>query len=248
MVRADLEKKPADVAAMFDEVARGYDRTRARMWLGRMNSWGRSTAEAAGAAPGRRVLDLAAGTGTSGMALTARGARVVACDFSEGMLSVGRARHPVMDFVVGDGHRLPFADRVFDAVSISFGLRNVERTEVVLAEMLRVTRPGGRLTVCEFSLPTTPVRRALFRAHLRHLVPLIARWVSSNPEAYAYLAESIQAWPSPAGLAGLIAGCGWQGVRYRPLDGGVVHLHTALAPQPQRDHASEGVPTEDAVS
>jgi demethylmenaquinone methyltransferase / 2-methoxy-6-polyprenyl-1,4-benzoquinol methylase len=232
MVRADLEKRPAAVAAMFDEVARGYDRTRSRMWLGRMGSWGRQTARALDARPGRRILDVAAGTGTSGMALTARGAHVVACDFSTGMLAVGRERHPAMSFVAGDGHRLPFADGVFDAVAISFGLRNVEDAAGVLREMRRVTKPGGQLAVCEFSLPLTPIRRALFRVHLRHLVPRIAERVSSNPEAYAYLAESIQAWAPPAALAELIAGCGWQRVRYRALDGGVVHLHIATAPAP----------------
>ncbi|PWI42727.1 ubiquinone/menaquinone biosynthesis methyltransferase [Streptomyces sp. ICBB 8177] len=229
MVRADLEKNPAEVAAMFDEVALGYDRTRARLWLGRMNSWGRRMARAAGARPGRRILDVAAGTGTSGMALTAEGASVVACDFSEGMLAIGRRRHPAMDFVVGDGHRLPFADGSFDAVTISFGLRNVTDPESVLGEMLRVTRPGGVLTVCEFSLPVTPVRRALFTAYLRWIVPMTGRRVSSNPEAYVYLAESIRDWPSPDRLAGRIAAAGWQRVRWRALDGGVVHLHTAVA-------------------
>ncbi len=230
MVRADLDKVPSEVVAMFDEVAHGYDRTRARLWLGRMNNWGRHMADALDAAPGRRILDVAAGTGTSGMALTGRGARVVACDISQGMLSVGRHRHPGMEFVVGDGRRLPFADGVFDAVTISFGLRNIADPEAALAEMLRVTRPGGRLVVCEFSMPTTPVRRALFRAHLRHLVPRIARRVSTNPEAYSYLAESIQAWPSPALLAKRISSVGWQHVTPRPLDGGVVHLHVAVAP------------------
>ncbi len=230
VVRAGLEKDPAEVSAMFDEVAQGYDRTRARLWLGRMSSWGRQMAETVQAGPGRRILDVAAGTGTSGMALTARGARVVACDFSASMLAIGRSRHPAMDFVVGDGHQLPFPDGTFDAVTISFGLRNVADSSRVLAEMLRVTRPGGLLTVCEFSLPETPLRRALFRAYLRHLVPLIARRVSSNPEAYAYLGESIEDWPDPAVLGARIAAAGWERVHWRPLDGGVVHLHSGTAP------------------
>lgn len=214
---------------MFDEVAQGYDRTRARLWLGRMNNWGRHMADATGAAPGLRILDVAAGTGTSGMALTRRGADVVACDVSPGMLSVGRLRHPGMEFVVGDGRRLPFADDTFDAVTISFGLRNIADPEIALAEMLRVTRPGGRLVVCEFSMPTAPVRRALFGAYLTHLVPWTARRVSSNPEAYRYLAESIHAWSSPEVLAERISSVGWQHVGRRALDGGVVHLHTAAA-------------------
>ncbi len=230
MVSADLEKVPAEVVAMFDQVARGYDRTRARLWLGRMNSWGRRMAAATGAAPGVRVLDVAAGTGTSGMALTARGASVVACDVSPGMLSVGRRRHPGMEFVVADGRRLPFADDSFDAVTISFGLRNIAETEIALGEMLRVTRPGGRLVVCEFSMPVDPVRRALFRAHLRHVVPRIGRRISSNPAAYIYLSDSIQAWSTPETLARRISSVGWRQVTPHPLDGGVVHLHTAVAP------------------
>lgn len=230
MVSADLDKVPAEVIAMFDEVAQGYDRTRSRLWLGRMGSWGRRMALATGAAPGVRILDVAAGTGTSGMALTSRGASVVACDVSPGMLSVGRGRHPAMGFVVGDGRRLPFADGVFDAVTISFGLRNIAEPEIALAEMLRVTRPGGRLVVCEFSMPVTRVRRALFRAHLRYVVPRIGRRVSSNPAAYVYLADSIQEWSAPDALAGRISSVGWQHVTPQPLDGGVVHLHTAVAP------------------
>ncbi|MBV9026383.1 MAG: ubiquinone/menaquinone biosynthesis methyltransferase [Streptomycetaceae bacterium] len=230
MVRADLEKTAGDVAAMFDEVAEGYDRTRARLWLGRMASWGAHTAAAAEAGPGCRMLDVAAGTGTSSGALLRTGATVVACDFSQGMLAVGRRRRPGIGFVAGDGHQLPFADGAFDAVTISFGLRNVHDTRGVLAEMLRVTRPGGTLVVCEFSLPTTPVRRALFRTYLRRVVPVIARRVSTNPEAYYYLGESIQAWLRPTELATLIGDVGWGRVRWRPLDGGVIHLHTAVAP------------------
>jgi demethylmenaquinone methyltransferase / 2-methoxy-6-polyprenyl-1,4-benzoquinol methylase len=230
VVTADLEKVPAEVVAMFDEVAGGYDRTRARLWLGRMDSWGRHMAEAAQAGPGRRVLDVAAGTGTSGMALTRRGADVVACDVSQGMLSVGRRRHPGMRFVAGDGRRLPFADGSFDAVTISFGLRNIADPERALAEMLRVTRPGGRLVVCEFSMPVAPVRRALFRAYLRHLVPFTARRISSNPEAYRYLADSIQNWSAPGELARRISSVGWSQVCRRPLDGGVVHLHRGVVP------------------
>ncbi len=230
MVTADLQKRPAHVAAMFDEVARGYDRTRARLWLGRMNTWGVHMAAAARTGPGDRVLDVAAGTGTSGRALTARGARVTACDVSPGMLTVGRSRHPAMEFVVGDARRLPFADGAFDAVSISFGLRNIADAGAALAEMRRVTRPGGRLVVCEFSMPPAALPRALFTAWLRHAVPRIGRRVSSNPDAYRYLADSIRAWSTPPDLARRIAAAGWQRVAYRPLDGGVVHLHAAIAP------------------
>lgn len=212
---------------MFDQVAAGYDRTRSWLWVRRMDAWGNRMATTAGAHSGQLILDVAAGTGTSTAILARRGARVVACDFSHSMLTVGAARHPHLEFVVGDALALPFATHSFDAVTISFGLRNVAHPDQALAEMLRVTRPGGRLVVCEFSMPPTPVPRALFRSYLRAVVPRIARRLSSNPEAYQYLAESIQAWPPPPALAHRIRAAGWQRVGWRYLDSGIVVLHHA---------------------
>lgn len=231
MARADLDKNTAQVGAMFDEVARGYDRTRARLWWGRMDVWGRHMAAAAQAAPGSRVLDVAAGTGTSSVALERRGATVVACDFSLGMLAVAGRRHPTLSRVAADAQALPFAPGQFDAVTISFGLRNIGNPQAALTEMLKVAKPGGRLVVCEFSMPPARLPKILFRAYLRHVVPLIARRISSNPEAYSYLSESIQAWPPPHALAEWINRAGWSDVAWRQLDGGVVHLHTAIAPE-----------------
>lgn len=230
MARADLDKNAASVAAMFDEVAAGYDRTRVWLWLRRMDAWGRHTAVDADARPGRLVLDVAAGTGTSSAILAGCGAQVVACDFSRGMLTVGRTRHPELHFVGGDALALPFATGRFDVVTISFGLRNVVDNHQVLAEMLRVTRPGGRCVVCEFSLPVARLARAAFRRYLCYVVPFIAKRVSSNPDAYRYLAESIQAWPPPAVLANRIRAAGWQDVTWHSLDGGVVVIHQATAP------------------
>ncbi|NYI05826.1 demethylmenaquinone methyltransferase [Allostreptomyces psammosilenae] len=230
MTVASLHKKPTDVASMFDDVAARYDLTNEVLSLGRARSWRRQVAEAVGARPGERVLDLAAGTGTSSLPFRDAGAQVVPCDFSLGMLRRGRERHPDLTFVAGDGTRLPFADAVFDAVTISFGLRNVQDTDAALRELLRVTRPGGRIVVCEFSRPVNPAFRTVYVEYLMRALPPVARMVSSNPEAYVYLAESIRAWPDQRELAAVLGAAGWSRVAWRNLTGGVVALHRAYRP------------------
>ena len=231
MTRADLGKQPADVAAMFDDVAPRYDLTNAVLSLGRDRGWRRATTRALDLRPTDRVLDLAAGTGTSSAALAdASGATVVACDFSLGMLRVGVRRNarPAVAFVAGDGLALPFADAAFDAVTISFGLRNLHDPAAGLRELARVTKPGGRLVVCEFSHPTWRPFRALYVDYLMRALPAIARGVSSNPDAYVYLAESIRAWPDQRALAGQITSAGWADVAWRDLTGGIVALHRGV--------------------
>ncbi len=230
MTRADLDKNPADVAAMFDDVAKRYDLTNDILSLGQDRRWRKVVVEAVGAEPGERVLDLAAGTGTSSQPFADRGAEVVPCDFSLGMLRVGKQAKPHLSFTAGDGTRLPFADNTFDAVTISFGLRNIVDPQAGLRELLRVTRPGGRLVVCEFSHPTWAPFRTVYIEYLMKALPPIARAVSSSPDAYVYLAESIRAWPDQAGLAGRIAEAGWGEVKWRNLSGGIVALHHATAP------------------
>ena len=225
--RADLGKSPRDVAAMFDGVAARYDLTNDVLSLGQTGRWRRQVARAVAAGTGERVLDLAAGTGTSALPFVAAGADVVACDFSLGMLRVGKAAHPGLDLLAGDALALPFADGAFDAVTISFGLRNVHDVDAALAEMARVTRPGGRLVVCEFSHPTWAPFRRVYSGYLMSALPAVARRVASNPDAYVYLAESIQAWPDQEGLAARIAAAGWADVAWRDLTGGIVALHRA---------------------
>jgi demethylmenaquinone methyltransferase/2-methoxy-6-polyprenyl-1,4-benzoquinol methylase len=132
--------------------------------------------------------------------------------------------------VAGDGLALPFRDEAFDAVTISFGLRNLAVTSAGLAELLRVTRPGGRLVVCEFSTPTNAAFRTVYLEYLMQALPAIARRTASNPQAYDYLAESIRAWPDQRALAEQILRAGWRQVQYRNLTGGVVALHRALRP------------------
>ena len=227
MTRASLDKQPHEVAAMFDDVAERYDLTNDVLSLGQDRLWRRAVLKAVDPQPGDRVLDLAAGTGTSSEPFAARGALVVPADFSLGMLRVGKRSRPALPFVAGDGMKLPFADKAFDAVTISFGLRNVADPDVALAELARVTKPGGRLVVCEFSAPVWRPFRTVYVEYLMRALPAVARKVSSNPDAYVYLAESIRAWPDQAGLAERITAAGWSQVGWRNLSGGIVALHRA---------------------
>ncbi|MFI5956157.1 class I SAM-dependent methyltransferase [Cryptosporangium sp. NPDC051539] len=230
MVRAHLDKNERQVSAMFDEVAAGYDRTRAAIWLGRTGGWGRAVARVSGAGPGQRVLDVAAGTGNSAIPLYRTGAAVVGCDFSLGMLRIGRERASRARFVAGDALRLPFADNAFDVVTMSFGLRNTADVPRALGEMLRVCRPGGRLVIGEFSHPPNSVHHRLWMGYLRRVMPRIARFASTNPAAYRYLWESINAWHRQPDLAGLIRAAGWEQVGWTDLTGGAVALHHAVKP------------------
>jgi demethylmenaquinone methyltransferase/2-methoxy-6-polyprenyl-1,4-benzoquinol methylase len=239
MARAHLDKRPRDVAAMFDAIAGRYDLLNDVLSAGQVRLWRRAVARITAAGLSERVLDLAAGTATSSLTFTATGADCVACDFSLGMLRAGRSRlagqqdgqlrdgRGRLGFVAGDALRLPFRDGAFDAVTISFGLRNVASPGAALAEMRRVTRPGGRLVVCEFStIPIAPVDK-LYRRYLINILPAIARRTARSPEAYEYLAESIADWPAQRELAGLIETAGWSAVRWRDLSLGVVAVHVA---------------------
>jgi demethylmenaquinone methyltransferase/2-methoxy-6-polyprenyl-1,4-benzoquinol methylase len=226
--KATLAKDPAEVAAMFDGVARRYDVMNTLMSFGQDRRWRRITAAELHAIPGERVLDVAAGTGVSTREFTRSGAYVVGCDFSLGMLRSGTGT-PV-PLVAGDALRLPFGDRAFDAVTISFGLRNVVDVDAALAEFGRVTRPGGRLLIAEFSAPVWRPFRTVYVEYLMRAIPTLARRVSSSPDAYEYLADSIRAWPDQEALAGRIAAAGWERVAWRNLTGGIVALHRAHRP------------------
>ena len=229
MTRAKLDRRPDEVAAMFDGVAKRYDVMNRVMTFGLEARWRREASEAVDPQPGMTILDLAAGTAVSSVVLAAGGARVVAADFSLGMLAQGRKYADVVSLVAGDALRLPFADESFDVVTISFGLRNVADVDLALAEMLRVTKPGGRLVVAETSQPTRPVLRFGNRTWLR-ILPTVATRFASNPEAYRYLTESMLAWPDGNALGRRITGSGWANVQWRGLTFGVVALHRAIRP------------------
>ena len=228
-----MNKRPEQVAGMFDGVARGYDRTNNLLSMGNAPLWRIATVKAVEPQPGQRILDLAAGTGTSSAALARTGATVVGVDISPGMIAEARERHPQLEFVEANAEKLPFGDDEFDAVTISFGLRNVEHPRTALAEMFRVMKPGGRLVVCEFSRPPVAPVRAGYHAYLRWVMPRVVGATSSNPAAYGYLRESIEQWPDQATLSQWIRGVGFTRVAHRNLTAGVVALHRGHKPQDQ---------------
>lgn len=218
---------------MFDGVAAGYDRTNAFLSAGNAGLWRIVTVRAIAPQPGMRILDMAAGTGTSSLPLARAGADVVAADFSPGMLEVGRARYgdvPGLDFVQADATAMPFDDATFDAATISFGLRNVVDPTAALAEFFRVLKPGGRLVITEFSTPPHPLVRAVYRFYLTRILPLLSLFTSSNSPAYTYLADSIEAWPTQHELSKIIHAAGFRRVAYRNLTGGIVTIHRATKP------------------
>jgi demethylmenaquinone methyltransferase/2-methoxy-6-polyprenyl-1,4-benzoquinol methylase len=223
VTKADLNKSPIDVSAMFDEVAKNYDRTNDLLSFYQSRLWRRAVRKAVDPRPGKRILDVAAGTGTS--ALLVPGGEVVAADFSKGMIEQGKKQHPEISFVLADAMKLPFQAAEFDVVTISFGLRNVEKYQTALSEFHRVLKPGGRLVVCEFSKVRGPIG-LLYKFYLRLILPILAKVFSSNPEAYTYLSESIEAWPDQKELEQNVRAAGFKNVSYKNLSLGVVALHT----------------------
>lgn len=233
VTKADLTKRPDEVAAMFDTVAPAYDLTNTVLSVGNDRLWRIATTRAVNPAPGERILDVAAGTGTSSASLARSGARVVAADFSRGMISVGRRRHADderIEFVHADAMDLPFDDDFFDAVTISFGLRNVAEPRVAIAEFFRVVKPGGRVVICEFSTPPLAPLAAAYDVYLSKVMPAIVRLASSNDPAYDYLGDSIRAWPAQRVVAQWLREAGFERVAYRNLTAGVVALHRGIKP------------------
>ena len=227
MSRANLNKDPDEVAAMFDGVAKRYDLVNDLLSLGRTKAWRKATTAIIAPKPGIVILDLAAGPGTSSEPLYKAGATVFATDFSEGMLAQGRKARPYLNFSKADALNLPFEANRFDVVTISYGLRNTVTYEKALIEALRVTKPGGRIVIAEFSQPTNRIFRTIYTKYLMRLLPAIAKRTSSNPDAYVYLAESIRAWPDQAALAESLEKAGWSNVSWKNLTFGVVAVHSA---------------------
>jgi demethylmenaquinone methyltransferase/2-methoxy-6-polyprenyl-1,4-benzoquinol methylase len=230
MSRANMDKNPQEVAAMFDGVAKRYDIVNDILSLGRTKAWRRAATKIIAPAPGMKILDMAAGTGSSSEPLAAAGADVTAADFSEGMIAAGKKARPHLTFIKADALNLPFKDNAFDLFTISFGLRNTQNTAKALQEARRVVKSGGRLVVVEFSSPVFRPFRAIYMNYLMRALPFIARKTSSNPDAYIYLADSIRAWPDQKALASQIVDAGWSQVGWKNLTGGVVAIHMAVAP------------------
>ena len=246
MTRPDTATKLAtDVSTMFDEVSPRYDLINDVLSAGNSRLWRIAMTRALQPRKGMRVLDLAAGTGTSSAAIAQHGAHVTAADFSEGMLAVGRERqsgNELIDFVWADATELPFDDASFDAATISFGLRNVTEPKRAIAEMKRVVKPGGRIVICEFSRPADAIRGP-YTAYSRHVLPRIAGLLNKSAEdAYRYLNESIEKWPAQDELATWMREAGLERVAYRNLTFGIVALHRGFVP---RDAPASGtVPLE----
>ncbi len=228
MSRANLGKDPDEVAAMFDGVARRYDIVNDLLSLGRTKAWRRAATQIIAPAPGMKILDLAAGPGSSSEPLHKAGATVFSTDFSEGMLAQGRISRPYLNFSKADALNLPFEAESFDLTTISFGLRNTVDYAKALAEALRVTKTGGRIVVVEFSHPTWAPFRSLYLGYLMRALPAIARKTASNPDAYVYLAESIRAWPDQRQLAGAMEAAGWGSITWKNLTFGVVAVHSGI--------------------
>lgn len=228
---ADQEKQPEQVAQMFDDTAKRYDLMNTLMTFGQAQLWRVQMTRAVAPKPGERILDVAAGTGTSAAPMAKIGALVTCLDLSEGMIEEGRRKQPDLEFIQGSAEELPFDDASFDAVTISFGLRNVSRPRVALSEFYRVLKPGGRLVVCEFSQPPVGVVRRGYNAYMKVAIPGMAKLMSSNPDSYSYLVESIKAWPDQQTLSKWLRTAGFTRVAHRNLSMGMVALHRGHKPR-----------------
>jgi demethylmenaquinone methyltransferase/2-methoxy-6-polyprenyl-1,4-benzoquinol methylase len=213
---------------MFDGVAKRYDLMNDLLSLGQTKRWRKKAVAIIKPGPGMKILDLAAGTGSSSRPLADAGAELYPVDFSPGMLEAGRKRNPDLHFSLGDALNIPFADDLFDLTTISFGLRNTQDVSKALREALRVTKVGGRLVIVEFSHPTNRIFRAIYMKYLMGALPKVARKLSSNPDAYIYLAESIQAWPNQKALAELVTSAGWSHAEWKNFTFGIVAIHSAI--------------------
>jgi demethylmenaquinone methyltransferase/2-methoxy-6-polyprenyl-1,4-benzoquinol methylase len=225
VVRANLNKDPDDVSKMFDDVANRYDFLNDLLSLGRTKAWRRAVTSIIAPKPGMKILDIAAGTGSSSRPLVVKGAVVTALDFSQGMIEQGHKQNKNINFVQGDALKLPFEDNSFEVTTISFGLRNTSNTEIALKEALRVTKDGGRIVVAEFSHPVNPVFKKMYLNYLMKALPVIVKKISKNPDAYIYLAESIRAWPDQAELASIMRDSGFKSVAWQDLTFGIVAVH-----------------------
>lgn len=225
MARANLNKDPDDVSKMFDGVANRYDFLNDLLSLGRTKAWRKVVTSIIGPKPGLKILDIAAGTGSSTRPLVHAGADVIALDFSAGMIEIGRKRHKDIKFVQGDALNLPFEENVFDVTTISFGLRNTSNIDSALKDSLRVTKSGGKIVIAEFSHPSNSIFRFIYLNYLLKAIPIISKKISKNPDAYVYLAESIRAWPNQEGLASKMRDAGWKSVAWQDLTFGIVAVH-----------------------
>jgi demethylmenaquinone methyltransferase/2-methoxy-6-polyprenyl-1,4-benzoquinol methylase len=212
------------VRAMFDRIARVYDRMNSVMTAGMHHAWRRRAADLAGVGAGSRALDVATGTGDLAIELAARGASVIGVDFSPAMLDLARGKAPDVDFEEGDALALRFADGEFDAATVGFGARNFADLDKGLRELARVTKPGGRVVVLEITTPQRAPLSWFFRGWFDHAVPALGRLADS--EAYTYLPSSVRRFPGPEQLAARMAAAGLVDVRWILTAGGIIAIHS----------------------
>ncbi len=223
------------VQQMFSAIAGKYDVLNHVLSGGADFWWWWRMARASGAAPGQRFLDVAAGTGDSSLALARRGVDVVSTDFTHAMLRLGPAkfrRKGLADRIWAssdaDAQYLPFREASFDGLTICYGIRNVENRPLAYAEFLRVLRPGGRLTILEFSTPVFPGLKAFYDWYSLRVLPRIGAWISGDGSAYTYLPESIRTFPDQRSLAAELEAAGFREVHWTNLTGGIVALHVGV--------------------
>jgi demethylmenaquinone methyltransferase / 2-methoxy-6-polyprenyl-1,4-benzoquinol methylase len=216
---------------MFDRIARVYDLMNSVMTAGMHHRWRERTAELTGVGPGDRALDVATGTGDLAVALKRRvgpEGEVVGIDFSEPMLELARRKAPHVRFDAANALELPYEDGEFDAVTVGFGARNFSDLGRGLAEMARVTRPGGRVVVLEITSPRRPPLSWFFRLWFDRAVPVLGR-LAGDPDAYAYLPSSVRRFPEPPELAAELAAVGLTQVRWILTAGGIIAIHAGVA-------------------
>jgi demethylmenaquinone methyltransferase/2-methoxy-6-polyprenyl-1,4-benzoquinol methylase len=213
------------VRAMFDRIARVYDRMNSVMTAGMHHRWRERAADLARVGPGSTALDVATGTGDLAIELARRGAEVTGSDFAPAMLEIARRKAPGLRFEEGDALGLAYPDASFDAVTVGFGARNFADLDRGVAEMARVTRPGGRVVVLEITTPEKPPLSWFFRAWFGHVVPQLGR-VAGDPDAYTYLPSSVRRFPGPADLGTRMAAAGLVDVRWILTAGGIIALHS----------------------
>jgi demethylmenaquinone methyltransferase / 2-methoxy-6-polyprenyl-1,4-benzoquinol methylase len=217
------------VRAMFDRIARVYDRMNSVMTAGMHHRWRGRAADMANVGPGSRALDVATGTGDLAIELAGRGAAVVGLDFSERMLELAREKAPTIRFEQANALELPYADDEFDAATVGFGARNFSDLERGLAEMARVVRPGGRVVVLEITTPQRPPLSWFHRVWFDRVVPLLGR-MTGQPDAYRYLPSSVRRFPDPQGLAATLASVGLGRIRWVLTAGGIIAIHVGERP------------------
>ena len=212
------------VRAMFDRIARVYDRMNSVMTAGMHHRWRRRAADLARVGPGSRALDVATGTGDLAIELAGRGASVVGLDFSERMLELARAKAPGIEFVQGNALELAYPDSSFDAVTVGFGARNFSDLDRGLRELARVTRPGGRVVILEITSPQRPPLSWFFRLWFDRAVPALGR-LAGDSDAYTYLPSSVRRFPGPQELAAKLTAAGLVDVRWVLTAGGIIAIH-----------------------